>query len=140
MPLAVSSSLLAALGENVAIQASPAQQSFEFDSTAIGTLVSATVDGVDVFGILRKETAKGMVIDNFGLLHTATKINAAIQLDGDWELGAKVYAKGMAGGVPTWRDLIEALAHVGDGTTLDRAVVDYALDQYGLPEEAGANG
>lgn len=141
IPNEVSAQLVAALGKPVQVHVTPSQLSMDF-AAKLGQVVSANVDGEDIFGVLRKRTKDGMVIDNFGLIHTVDKITAAIQLEGDWELAAKVYAKSVknAGGAPTWRDLISALAEVGDGATVTSAVVGHALKQYDLPAEAGANG
>ena len=115
------------------------QQSLEFAGPVLGSLVTATgPDGSDVFGILHRRTDDGVVIDNFGLVHTATEIKAAITLADGWQAMAEQYGQAVrdGDGVPGWRNLIVALAAVGDGITLDAAVVDQAL-AYHLPPEAG---
>lgn len=131
--------LVRQLGQPLQVHAAPLQQAFEFDGPALGSLVTGDNSGEDVYGILTRRTDAGLVIDNFGLVHTVPTTKAAIVLAEGWEAKAEQYAQAVrdGGGAPTWRSVIAALAAVGDGTTLDDAVVEQAL-AYHLPPEAGA--
>jgi hypothetical protein len=75
------------------------------------------------------------------VLYTIQSTKAAITLAEGWEDQSQKYAAlvNEGEGAPTWRSLIAALAAVGDGTTLDDAVVEQAL-VYHLPPEAGSGG
>ena len=133
---AVGAALVSSLGKPLQVTAEPTQQALDFDGVPLGSLVTArTENGTDVFGLLLKRTTAGLVVDNFGVLYTVSRVNAAITLADGWPPFAEGYEDNAnrAGTTPDWRDLVTALAAVGDGTTLDQAVVDNAL---GIPPEA----
>jgi hypothetical protein len=127
------------LGQPLRVHVSQAQQEFQFEGPALGSLVGGEHQGNKVFGILQQRTDAGLVIDDFGVVYTVPKVESAIELSDGWQEYARQYGKDVrdAGRDPTWRDLILALGSVGDGATLDAEVVAWAVEQH-LPPEAGS--
>lgn len=135
-----SAGLLAYLGKPMGVASVPIQQSFDFATVEIGSVVTAN-DGInDLYGVLTQRHDDHLVIDDFGVLHTVTALNAVVVLADGWQDHAGTYQNAVdeVKGAPSWRYLMSALAEVGVDNTLDEAVTTKALE-YHLPIEPVAS-
>lgn len=154
-PAEAAGALCACLGRVVGIVADPQQQELAFGRPAappVGAVVCAMAHDEQVFGLFRGERGDALLIDDFGVMHSASRIVSSMRVvDAEGEEVMRYAARCREIGVrPSWRDLVLALGRfIGDsvasggevgGWHVTRDVVDSATAQMHLPPEPGDPG